>query len=141
VLDPDRQRALGLEPLPDALLQAQRRQIDEGHCHQMDEPLLSALARAQIARDAMLAEAIGPYLQRGVILFTGNGHARRDVGVPRFLPAQQQQRVLSIGLIERDTPDDAVPAGAFDVVLRTPVQARKDPCEALKEKARGARMR
>ncbi len=137
VFDADRQRTLGLDPLPEALLQAQRREIDEGHCHQMHEPLLTGLARAQIARDAALAQAIGPYLQRGIILMTGNGHARRDIGVPRFLPAQQRARVISIGLLERDAPADAWPPDAYDVVFRTPVQPRKDPCEALKEKIRG----
>ena len=137
VFDAGQQRDLGLDPPPGALLQAQRRQIDEGHCHLMEEPTLTALARAQIARDAALAQAIGPYLQRGVMLMTGNGHARRDIGVPHFLPARQQDRVISIGLIERDTPADAWPPGAYDVVFRTPVQPRKDPCEALKEKARG----
>ena len=137
VFDAERQRALGVDPPAEALLQAQRRQIDEGHCHQMHEPLLTGLARAQIARDAALAQAIGPYLQRGVILMTGNGHARRDIGVPRFLPVQQQARVISIGLLERDTPADAWPTGAYDAVFWTPVQPRKDPCEALKEQTRG----
>ncbi len=131
VFDPAEQRRLGLDPLSDDLLQAQEEAVEEGHCHQMAEQMLPALARAQIARDAALARAIGPYLQRGVILLTGNGHARRDIGVPRFLPAQQQDRVVTIALLERDTPADAVPAGAYDAVFRTSVQARADPCESL----------
>ena len=135
VFNPAEQRRLGLDRLPKDLLQAQEDAIDEGHCHQMAEQMLPAVARAQIARDATLAQAIGPYLERGVILLTGNGHVRRDIGVPRFLPAQQQDRVVSIALLERDTPADAAPAGAYDVVFRTPVQARADPCESLKLKA------
>jgi len=134
VFDADEQRRLGLDPLPDSLLQAQEQAVDEGHCHQMEQEMLPAVARAQIARDATLAEGIGPYLQRGVILLTGNGHARRDIGVPRFLPAQQQQRVVSIALIERDTEADALPGDAYDVMFRTPVQPRPDPCQALKDK-------
>ena len=62
---------------------------------------------------------------------SGNGHARRDIGVPRFLPAADRERVVSIGLIERDAPADAAPPGAFDVVFRTPVQQRVDPCLKL----------
>jgi uncharacterized iron-regulated protein len=131
VFDPAEQRRLGLDPLADDLLQAQKEAIDEGHCHQMPPQMLPGLARAQIARDAALAQAIGPYLQRGVILLTGNGHARRDTGVPRFLPAQQQDRIVSIALLERGTADAAAPAGAYDVVFVTPVQSRDDPCQSL----------
>jgi uncharacterized iron-regulated protein len=138
VFGPAEQRQLGLDPLPLDLLLAQQREVDEGHCHQLPEPVLPTLARAQIARDAALAQAIHPYLQRGVILLTGNGHARRDIGVPHFLSAPEQQRVVSIALIERDTPADAVPAGAYDAVFRTPVQAREDPCKGLKERTRTA---
>jgi uncharacterized iron-regulated protein len=132
VFDPAEQRRLGLDRLSDDLLKAQEEAVDEGHCHQMAEQMLPALARAQIARDAALAQAIGPYLQRGVILLTGNGHVRRDVGVPRFLPPQQQDRVVSIALLERDVPADAAPTGAYDVVFRTPVQSRADPCKSLR---------
>jgi uncharacterized iron-regulated protein len=135
VFDPAEQRRLGLDRLSADLLQAQEEAVDEGHCHQMAEQMLPALARAQIARDAALAQAIGPYLQRGVILLTGNGHVRRDIGVPRFLPAQQRERVVSIALLERGTPADAEPAGAYDAVFRTPVQSREDPCESLKHDA------
>jgi uncharacterized iron-regulated protein len=135
VFDPAEQRRLGLDPLPADLLRIQQQAVDEGHCHQMAEQMLPALARAQIARDAAMAQAIRPYLQRGVILLTGNGHVRRDVGVPHFLPAQQQDRVVSIALIERDTPADAVPAGAYDAMFRTPVQARADPCQSLRRTA------
>ena len=135
VFDPAEQRRLGLDRLPADLLQAQEKAVDEGHCHQLDQQMLPALARAQIARDAALAQAIGPYLQRGVILLTGNGHVRRDIGVPRFLPVQQQGRVVSIALWERGTPVDDAPAGAYDAVFQTPAQARADPCESLKPNA------
>lgn len=132
--DPAAQRELGLDPLPPALLRAQERAVDEGHCHQMPAQMLPAVARAQIARDATLARSIQPYLQRGVILLTGNGHIRRDIAVPHFLPPAERSRVISIALIERDTPRDEIPAGAYDVVFRTPVQAREDPCKSLKLK-------
>jgi len=131
VFDAAGQHSLGLDRLPDDLLRAQEREVDRGHCHQMPVDMLPALARAQIARDATLALAIRPYLEMGVVLLTGNGHARRDIGVPRFLPAADRERVVSIGLIERDAPADAAPPGAFDVVFRTPVQQRVDPCLKL----------
>ena len=134
VFDAATQQQLGLDALPQDLLAAQQQAVERGHCHQMPTQMLPALARAQIARDATLAQAIEPYLQRGVILLTGNGHVRRDIGVPHFLPALQQQRVLSVALIERDSSDE-MPPGAYDVIFLTPVQARKDPCLSLKPMA------
>jgi uncharacterized iron-regulated protein len=135
LFDPATQRQLGLDRLPEDLLLAQVRAVDEGHCHQMPEKMLPSIARAQIARDATLARAIRPYLQRGVILLTGNGHARRDIGVPRFLDPSERDRVTSIGLLEDDAGADEAPAGAFDAVFRTPVQQRDNPCETLHMKA------
>jgi uncharacterized iron-regulated protein len=135
VFDAAEQHELGLDALPQDLLLAQQRAVDEGHCHQVASQMLPALARAQIARDATLAQSIRPVLSGGVVLLTGNAHVRRDIGVPRFLPEQERPRVISIALVERDSPDEAVPAGAYDVVFRTPVQRRVDPCAALRREA------
>ena len=131
VFDPSEQHELGLDALPAELLLAQQQAVDEGHCHRMPAQMLPALARAQIARDATLARSIGPYLQRGVVLLTGNGHIRRDIGVPRFVPAEQRDRLISIALIEDDRSDDDVRAHAFDAIFRTPAQRRVDPCQLL----------
>jgi len=49
-----------------------------------------------------------------------HGHARRDIGVPRFLDPPERERVISIGLLEADAPADEAPDGAFDAVFRTP---------------------
>jgi uncharacterized iron-regulated protein len=135
VFDPDAQKQLGLDRLPADLLLAQQQAVDEGHCHQMPAQMLPSLARAQIARDATLASRIRPYLQRGVILLTGNGHARRDIGVPRFLSAPERELVISIALIEQNTPVDQTPAGTYDAVFRTPAQPRPDPCKTLHMRA------
>jgi uncharacterized iron-regulated protein len=132
VFDATAQARLGLDRVPEDLLRAQQKAVDEGHCHRMPGEMLPAIARAQVARDAALADAIVPYLERGVVLLAGNGHVRRDMGVPRFLPAQDLPRLTSIGLLERDADGEAAPPGAFDAVFRTPVQARKDPCEGLR---------
>ncbi len=131
VFDESARAALGLDRLPDELLEAQQKAIELGHCHQMPADMLADIARAQIARDATLARSIQPYLARGVVLLTGNGHARRDLGVPRYLPAAELARVISIGLLEADTPAEDVPAGAFDAVFWTAVQKRADPCATL----------
>jgi uncharacterized iron-regulated protein len=131
---------LGLDHLPESMQRAQEQAVEAGHCHRMPESMVPSIARAQIARDAMLARSIEPFASRGVVLLTGNGHVRSDIGVPHFLPAPIRARLVGIGLFEVDAADrqsetqadtDAGPADAYDVAFFTPVQARPDPCATL----------
>jgi len=131
VFDAGARARLGLDSVPEDLLREQEKAVDEGHCHKLPAQALPAIARAQIARDAALAAAIEPYLAGGVVLLAGNGHARRDIGVPRFLPQSERSRLISIGLIENDAGAEEVPPGAYDSTFLTPVQTRPDPCESL----------
>lgn len=136
---------LGLDQLPPSLLARQERAVDVGHCHRLPPEALPGLARAQIARDAILALVLRDHAERGVVLLTGNGHARKDIGVPLFLGALRA-RSISIGLLERspgegdadaaraanDGDDDAAPTErAYDVIFLTPPQPRPDPCRTL----------
>jgi len=68
------------------------------------------------------------------VLLAGNGHVRRDLGVPRWLGAEAS-RVFALGLLEKD--DTRTPPGAFDVTLRTEVAERPDPCAGFKAPAAG----
>jgi uncharacterized iron-regulated protein len=129
--DASARAALGLDAAPADLLAAHEREVDVGHCGLMPAAMLAPMARAQLARDAALAAAIAPHAARGVVLLTGNGHARRDLGVPRWLAPELRARALSIGLLEPAALTD-LPAGAFDRVVRTTAAPRTDPCEALK---------
>ncbi len=132
--DASTRAALGLDAPPAALLAAHEREVDAGHCGLMPAAMLAPMARAQLARDAALALAIAPHAARGVVLLTGNGHARADIGVPRWLPAPLRARTVSIGLLEGDGAA-RVPAGAFDRVVTTPAATRDDPCESLRARA------
>lgn len=123
-------RELALDRFDD-LLPAQEKIVQAGHCNLLPLSALPGLARAQVARDAVLAQSLRPYLARGVILLTGNGHARRDIGVPRHLPEQDRPRAWSIGLLEEGASDGF---SRFDVAFLTPPQERPDPCEGLRRK-------
>ncbi len=127
VFGADQRAALGLDHVPPEVERAQEYEIDRGHCGQLPADSLPAMAGAQIARDAVLAQSIAPYFSRGVVLLTGNGHARRDIGVPRHLSPPDSAHVVSIGLLE-DDGKAAERAHDFDVIFLTPVQARADPC-------------
>jgi uncharacterized iron-regulated protein len=121
---------LGLDRF-DHILAEHEHVVQVGHCNLLPKSALPGLARAQIARDAVLAQSLRPYIERGVILLTGNGHARRDIGVPRHLAADDRSRTWSIGLLEEGTEERS---SLFDVALVGPAQARPDPCEGLKPK-------
>ena len=126
--------ALGLDALAPAAVRAQERAIDEGHCKPLPAEMVVRLARSQTARDAALALAIAPQAERGVVLLTGNGHARNDIGVPMFLSAAQRARSITIGLLEDQgtTPEWRA---RFDVAFVTPTQPRPDPCAGVKKPA------
>jgi uncharacterized iron-regulated protein len=130
VFDEATRRQFALDELPPALLAAHERAVDDGHCNRMPAASLPALARAQIARDLALTQAIRPHFPRGIVLLTGNGHARNDIGVPYFLSEAERAQVVSIGLLERDEPHGDW-ARRFDVTFRTPAQPREDPCATL----------
>src|SRR5690606_12573436 len=57
-LSPELQTRFALDALPDALLAAQVEEVREGHCNMLPEPLLEPMARAQIARDVVMADTV-----------------------------------------------------------------------------------
>jgi len=124
VADPSRS---GLAPAPPALQEALKRDLVEGHCGKLPPAkLLAGMIEAQRARDARMASAMKP----PTVLIAGSGHARRDRGVPLYLPGA---RVVSIAFVEveedrttpRDYPQD------FDHLWFTSRAAREDPCKEL----------
>jgi len=130
VFDEASRARFALDALPPPLLAAHERAVDDGHCNRMPADSLPAMARAQIARDLVLAQAIRPHFARGVVLLTGNGHARNDIGMPFFLSEAERSQVITIGLLERAATDGEW-AKHFDVAFSTPVQAREDPCATI----------
>lgn len=140
VFDRAAQRSLGLDRLGDDFLRRHQRVVDDSHCNTMPAAMLPALARAQVARDATLLASIRPHAARGVVLLTGNGHARNDLGVPFLMDAAERARCLSIGLLEAPAAgEDEAPLDGlrsrFDVAFVTPRHARPDPCEPLRKRA------
>jgi uncharacterized iron-regulated protein len=131
------------EPLPPAVVASLRKEMRAAHCDApLPEPYLDRQALAQRARDAHMASRLLEVAGAGAILVTGNGHARRDRGVPMTLARRAPgRRVMSVGIFEvskgKLAPGDyAAEFGAetlpFDFVVFTPVTPREDPCEQLR---------
>lgn len=132
--------------LPEAVLRLQREALDDGHCGLLGAERLDAVLRAQLARDQQMAEQLESLASSDAtaLLVCGNGHARRDIGVPRWL----EQRSLTIALVPvawdesgqplthlRDyLPESAGAAPAYDLVWFTPADTpREDSCAGLRE--------
>jgi uncharacterized iron-regulated protein len=139
LFDRDAQRRLGLDRLSQDFLRRHERVVEDGHCNALPPAMLPAMARAQIARDATLLASIRPHAERGVVLLTGNGHARTDLGIPYLMGADERARTVAVGLLEAplpaadDEPFDEL-RRLFDVVFVTPRHERPDPCEPLRQR-------
>ena len=137
VFDAARLAALGLaEAIEPSTQAAQEREIDAGHCGMLPAPMWPAMARAQFARDAVMAQVLreaGANGASGAVLIAGNGHVRRDIGVARWLAPAEQARVVAIGFVE--APVSPAFAAAFDRVVPMPAAPRADPCEAFAKRA------
>lgn len=115
--------------VPVDIAEAQRVAIEAGHCGRIDTDSAQRLVRAQVARDQFMARQLAAHASRGAVLLAGNGHVRRDIGVPRWLPPALQPRCLSVGLLEAGADADRA---AYDLALVTPGPARADPCVAMR---------
>jgi len=132
VFDVSTRSELRLEALPADFRRKHEDAIAIGHCNLLPAEALPARARAQMARDIVMARSIRPYVDRGVVLLAGNGHVRRDIGVSFWLTADERRSLLGIGMLERDD-DGSVPesAGDFDAYVMTERAERADPCAAI----------
>jgi uncharacterized iron-regulated protein len=131
-------------PLDPRLQDALLTELEASHCGLVPKAAFGNMALAQRYRDAHLADAlIRAHATHGsVVLVAGNGHARKDRGVPyqlgRLAPSVT---VLTLLLVEVEDgkaelaaygprgPDGKL---AADCVIFTPRQSRPDPCEAMR---------
>lgn len=105
----------------------------EAHCNALPEEILPGMIEAQRLRDARFAKATLEALREfgpPVLVITGNGHARSDWGIPRFLErAAPEVSFASIGQFvsaSEEAPFDYwITTGAY-----TPPNG--DPCTSFK---------
>lgn len=126
---------LGLDRAPpDDLRAGQAREIEDGHCGMLPARLVEPMSRAQFARDAVMADRVAEAAAHGgVVLIAGNGHVRRDLGVPRWLPEGLASRLLVVGFVEAGAaaPGDGAPGSTYDAQVQAPPLQRRDPCEGM----------
>ena len=114
-----------------------RADIDRGHCGNAAGAMIDMMVGAQVFKDHWMASQVTSALEREqagrrAVIIAGNGHVRRDYGLPNHL----RQKTMSIGLIEvqKDhlTIADYAPK-RFDYIWFTPRLNDDDPCEKYKK--------
>ncbi|RYH08321.1 ChaN family lipoprotein [Tropicimonas sp. IMCC6043] len=129
--------AFGLGPLPAEMQEAREAMQHEAHCGALPEEMLGGMVEAQRLRDARFSEVTLRALEETggpVAVITGNGHARRDWGMPANLAAAAPElRVVTLGQFEDSVPEGEVP---YDFWLTTEAAERDDPC-AVFDKPKG----
>ncbi len=130
-------------PLAASLRAEMAAEILESHCHMLPEAMLDNMIAAQRARDAQMAERLATAGQRdGAVLIAGNGHVRKDRGVPAFLALQAPAApAISVAFLEIQRQEAAPDAYAssfgrgplpVDYVWFTPRRDDVDPCEKFR---------
>lgn len=102
------------------LMKGQEKEIIEGHCGKLPKEMVGGMVNAQVARDIWMAKVLRENHRQGVVLLAGNGHVRKDLGVPNWLT---DLKVRSIGFIEKP-----VKRGVYDRSVIVPPHPRPDPC-------------
>jgi uncharacterized iron-regulated protein len=121
------------QPLPDAQQDALLTELEASHCGLMPKTAFGTMAVAQRYRDAFMADAaMTAATQHGsAIIFTGNGHARRDRGAPLALKQRGFDKPVLVVLFT-ESPAVTVDPAVADIIVSTPPATRKDPCEDMR---------
>lgn len=103
------------------------------HCDALPEDILPGMVEAQRLRDAGLARAILAALAETggpVAVITGNGHARRDWGIPRML-SRAAPDISVVTVAQFEAPPEPDPP--FDLWVVTEPAPREDPCAVFRD--------
>jgi len=111
---------------------ALRNDIDRGHCGHANDAMIEMMIAAQIFKDRWMTAQFRQARPRQRVVIAGNGHVRRDYGLPNHLGSA----VTSIGLIEVTADKNSVgdyDSKLFDYVWFTPRLDTIDPCKKYEE--------
>jgi uncharacterized iron-regulated protein len=145
---PELVRDYGLDTPPSApALESLRAEMRDAHCGLLPDSMLDGMVLVQRVRDASLADGVvRAGANRGAVLIAGNGHVRRDRGVPDLVRRRLNVPMVAVGLVEvRDGSTKPAQYAAafgtaelpFDYVVFTPRTSDEDRCNELRRKHGG----
>jgi len=121
----------GLErDLPQAEYAELTRAFIDSHCDMIPESVASKMIEAQRLRDAVFADVTIAAARRDglTVLITGNGHARRDRGVPKYIArVAPELNVSVVGIVEGNEAEQDL----YNYIFETNPAKREDPCAAF----------
>ncbi len=102
-----------------------------GHCGKLPEKYLAPMRLVQRATDISMANEL--LARRPSVLVAGNGHVRKDYGVPQVIGALSPSlKISAVGFYEKDMDAPELLqslAGRYDYLWLTEGIERSDPCE------------
>lgn len=129
--------------LPQAQQQQLRQEMRASHCNMLPDSMLDGMVFIQRVRDARLATSILRQDYPNVIVIAGNGHVRRDRGVPRYMKSISgwdsavvsfQEVVQGAATIAAHIEASGEASLPYDYVWFTAGSDDGDPCEQFKQK-------
>ncbi|MTI13619.1 ChaN family lipoprotein [Sansalvadorimonas verongulae] len=125
---------VGTELLGPEGLAIHRQQFRDSHCGYVDRPREESMLRVQLSRDARMASSMTAR-KKGVVLLAGSWHARKDIGVPRFVKgAAPYAKLTSLGMVERTGNEGENLENKYDIVWMTDGVERPDYCEMFRSR-------
>jgi hypothetical protein len=104
--------------------------------------MLKPMRLVQRATDLSLLVAATEH--KAAIVIAGNGHVRKDFGIPSLLPAlKTSPKLVTVGFLESDPSAKAGQSGGtasdgqahhgavYDFIWLTPPAEREDPCKGF----------
>ncbi len=114
-----------------------KEEIRVSHCDLLPKEMLVPVTKAQIAKDQFMASKLAEERQSGrAFLIAGNGHVRKDRGIPYFLTQLDANASIHVlGLIEETNARDlSDPFPLYDTLWITEPAPEKDHCAVLRKK-------
>ncbi|SNZ06091.1 ChaN family lipoprotein [Cohaesibacter gelatinilyticus] len=113
-------------------------ELVDSHCGMMGRESMGPLVTLQRLKDAYMGRAIRRAgNERPVVLIAGNGHVRKDRGVPFFLDGDKKTVSVAIIEVARDQLEassySAFDPKLYDYVWFTPRVDEIDPCDKFRE--------
>ncbi|MEH6402002.1 MAG: ChaN family lipoprotein [Sneathiella sp.] len=125
------------QALPEGQMANLNEQIKESHCDLLPENMIKPMSRLQIAKDHLMATQMLKVKGDGkAFLIAGNGHIRKDRGVPYYLKQRLiNQQVLAVGIIEETALNSEQDQfSLYNTIWTTEATPEKDYCAGLRKK-------